>query len=133
MELSNLHITECFICEQAEVGFKIKAVDASSLCDRYLREEANICWLGIHKFSVQNKISPGFIPQVLLGEGKLSPIEAIMLALVHLVIQVYKVQEYGQYKGGKVHVSNFFENPPKVFHIIPRLPHELPVVILWLW
>ncbi|RPB27256.1 hypothetical protein L211DRAFT_866121 [Terfezia boudieri ATCC MYA-4762] len=85
-ELSNLCINECSICEEARVGMKIKIVDGSSICERCLREKANKSWLGIHKFSVQNEMSPGDIPQVLLGEGKLSPIEAMMLALVHPVI-----------------------------------------------
>lgn len=54
----------------------------------------------------------------------------MMLALIHPVIQVYKVRGFGQFKGGKVHVINFPPHPTDVFHIISRLPHELPVIIL---
>ncbi|RPB23851.1 hypothetical protein L211DRAFT_849464 [Terfezia boudieri ATCC MYA-4762] len=36
-----------------------------------------------------------------------SPMETMILALVHPVIRVYKVRGFGQYKGGKLHVINF--------------------------
>ncbi|KAF8424535.1 hypothetical protein EV426DRAFT_598374, partial [Tirmania nivea] len=54
----------------------------------------------------------------------------MMLATIHPVIRIYKVRGYGQYKGGKVHVINFPQDLSEVFHIIPRLPHELPLAVL---
>ncbi|RPB22474.1 hypothetical protein L211DRAFT_884760 [Terfezia boudieri ATCC MYA-4762] len=62
-----------------------------------------------------------------------SPMETMMLALVHPVIRVYKVRGFGQHNGGKLHVINFPQDPTEVFHIIPRLPHELPVMVLRVW
>ena len=64
-------------------------------------------------------MSPGAMPEELCEYGKLTPMEAMILALVHPVIRVYKVRGY---KGGKVHIINFPQNP--------RLLQELPVVIL---
>ena len=81
-------------------------------------------------YSEVNDMSPGDIPIQLSQQGQLSPIEAMMLALVHPVIRVYKVHGFGQFKGGKIHVINFPQNPTEVFHVIPQLPHELPVEIL---
>lgn len=54
----------------------------------------------------------------------------MILALVHPIIRVYKVKGFGQCKGGKVHVVNFPQSPTEIFHIIPRLPHEIPMVVL---
>lgn len=54
----------------------------------------------------------------------------MILALVHPIIRVYKVKVSGQFKGGRVHVVIFPQSPTEIFHIIPRLPHEIPVVVL---
>ena len=107
-----------------------RQVNSSFYYERCYKEKCSQNWKGIHAYSAQNDMSPGAIPQELYLRGKITPIEAMILALVHPIIRVYKVRGYGQYKGGKVHVINFPQNPVQVFHIIPRLPHELPVIIL---
>ena len=89
-----------------------------------MKEKNSQSWAGVHAFSEANDMSPGVIPLQLCERGKLTPIEAMILALIHPVIRVYKVRGYGQYKGGKVHVINFPQNPTEVFHTIPRLPHD---------
>ncbi|RPB20279.1 hypothetical protein L211DRAFT_533348 [Terfezia boudieri ATCC MYA-4762] len=62
-----------------------------------------------------------------------SPMETMMLALVHPVIQVYKVRGFGQHKAGKLHVINFPQDLTEVFHIIPSLLYELLVMVLRVW
>ena len=54
----------------------------------------------------------------------------MILALVHPIIRVYKVKGFGLFKVGKVHVVNFPQSLTEIFHIIPRLPHETPMVVL---
>ena len=70
---------------------------------------------GVHVYSEVNDISPRAMPGELCGYGKLTFMEAMILALVHPVIRVYKVRGYGQFKGGKVHLINFPQNPQKSF------------------
>lgn len=122
-----MKLGECTICEEVGINMKVYPTDEQTYCAQCKRELLLPTWSGIHIFSADNDISPGDIPTDLLALGKPSPLEAMMLATVHSVIRIYKVRRYGQYKGGKVHVINFPQDPTEVFHIIPRLPHELPL------
>ena len=128
--LNKIILPECYICEETRINMQGQVMNGQFSCDRCLREIQSVKWTGVHMYSEANDMSPGNIPPQLLQQGPLTPIEAMMLALVHPVIRVYKVRGFGQFKGGKGHVINFPQNPTEVFHIIPRLPHELPVVIL---
>lgn len=128
--LAKFTIWECLVCEESGINLPGKYRDLTFICDSCLRERDSKNWSGIYKYSQANDMSPGDIPRQLSVCGRLTPIEAMILALVHPIIRVYKVKGFGQFKGGKVHVVNFPQSPTEIFHVIPRLPHEVPIIVL---
>ncbi|KAF8425178.1 hypothetical protein EV426DRAFT_596623 [Tirmania nivea] len=76
----DLKFAECSKCEEAGIGMKIRVVGDIKNCEC---ERTALSWAGTYKFSAENDMSPSEIPLELDVLGTPTPMETMMLALVH--------------------------------------------------
>jgi len=77
---------------------------------------------GIHLYTPENKADVGLVPGHL---PKLTEIEEMLIARVHVHVQVWQVK--GQQYKYKSHVVNFMQNTAKIYDRLPLLPTDLDV------
>jgi len=112
----------CQICFEGFLDASWHIVNDRRLCGRCKREHTKGA---VHKFSLANDMDPGIVPAWL---PTLSMIERMCLALVTPIVSVFRVGG-GQWKGGRSHCINFFQDSTEIFQTLPRLPAEITVVV----
>src|SRR5699024_9988505 len=78
------------------------------------------------KFTSENNMHPGDVPEALKG---LSYIEQMLIAQIHPVIRLFKIQ--GRQVAYKGNVINFRQNIESYTTVLPHAPSDLPSTILF--
>ena len=112
----------CQVCFEGFLNASWHIVNDRRLCGRCKREHTKSA---VYRFSLANDMDPGIVPTWL---PTLSMIERMCLALVTPIVSVFRVGG-GQWKGGKSHCINFFQDSTEVFQTLPRLPAEITVIV----
>jgi hypothetical protein len=76
--------------------------------------------------STENRIDPGELPAYL---PTLTQVEEIIIARSHVQIMVYRYRGHQYHYSG--HCVSFMQNTIKTVDMLPNLPSELDVVVLW--
>ena len=79
-------------------------------------------------YSAANKLDFGEVPLQLAQLGELTPVEEMLIARVHVHVQVLTVRG-AQYKY-RGHVVHFLRDVGKVYSQLPCLVRDLEIVIL---
>ncbi|RPA95927.1 hypothetical protein L873DRAFT_1845751 [Choiromyces venosus 120613-1] len=75
--------------------FNLRNRDIQKACNRCYNQILNQTkYRGIPVFSKLNDMDPGEIPSILKDLGDLTPIECMLLARVHLIVKVYRVDNF---------------------------------------
>ena len=114
--ISDLKYTTCSRCGRTFPGLTI----SSGLCMPCKQDPTQ------KKFTAENNMDPGVVPDELKD---LTYIEQMLIAQIHPVVSLYKIQG-GQiaYKGN---VINFRQNIESYTTVLPHAPSDLPSTILF--
>ena len=124
----------CGRCQHRWFDMKLRDFDGVAVCQvcqrrdfPYLREQAGQPPLP-YFYSAANNLDFGDVPSQLARLGELTPVEEMLIARVHVHIQVLTVRG-AQYKY-RGHVVHFLRDVGKVYGQLPCLARDLDVIIL---
>lgn len=113
----------CVVCKEKWFDLNVRG----GMCLRCTQESKKFTphEPAIFSYGVANMMDPGEVPAYL---PQLSPIEEMLIAKVHVAMQVYQVrgQQY-KYRG---HIVNFLRETGRTFNQIPVLPEHLDILVL---
>lgn len=112
----------CTRCKQKWFNLK---VNRNGVCQACIRRDAKRREDEPYFFSAENELDFGSVPDHL---PELSQVEEMLIARVHVCVDIYQVrgQQY-KYRG---HVINFLKDVGQVYNVLPRIPEHLDLVLL---
>jgi hypothetical protein len=122
-EIAKIHVDTCNTCNRTWFGLDVFNSECSDCLDDRMKNSTTEGFVPL--FGRLNNLDPGPMPPEL---PTLSPIEEMLLARVHIFMEVrqHRGLQY-KYRG---HICNFSVNTAKVFDRLPLLPSHLDIIIL---